>query len=128
MWVTSLLQYLTCHQLHVVGGAVHWSAAALALTRRLLPTVRGQGVLLPIGHCACPDTPPVASCQGVLFIGWLSRLPATSLVASCRGSGRGLVWHVSSTTSPIDMGDSWSPIGPSEDTPRLGRAKDAGSP
>ncbi|RWV78300.1 hypothetical protein GW17_00060746 [Ensete ventricosum] len=44
-WVTSSLQYLTSRQLLVVGGIVHWSAAASALTRHPLPAVRGQGVL-----------------------------------------------------------------------------------
>ncbi|RWW88785.1 hypothetical protein BHE74_00002321 [Ensete ventricosum] len=64
--VTSLLQDLTGHQPPIVGGVVHWSAAAPALTRRLLPAA--MGYYSPVGHCACPDTPPVASCQGIPFV------------------------------------------------------------
>ncbi|RRT50411.1 hypothetical protein B296_00007653 [Ensete ventricosum] len=67
--VTSLLQNLTGHQSPVVGGVVHWSIAAPTLTRRLLPTARGY--YSSVGHCAYPDTPPVSSCQGVLFVGRL---------------------------------------------------------
>ncbi|RRT51199.1 hypothetical protein B296_00040032 [Ensete ventricosum] len=75
-----------------------------ALTRRLLPTARG--------YCS------LVRCR---------TYPATPLVVSCLGSGRGLVWHVGSVASPIDIGDSLSATGPSEDTPRSGRAEDAGS-
>ncbi|RWW46983.1 hypothetical protein BHE74_00047060 [Ensete ventricosum] len=71
--VTSLLQDLTGHQPPVVEGIIHWSAAAPALTRRLLPTARGY--CLSVGHYACPNTPPVASCHGVLFANRLLRLP-----------------------------------------------------
>ncbi|RZS17964.1 hypothetical protein BHM03_00050169 [Ensete ventricosum] len=71
--VTSLLQDLTGHQPPVVEGIIHWSAAAPALTRRLLPTARGY--CSSVGHYACPNTPPVASCHGVLFANRLLRLP-----------------------------------------------------
>ncbi|RZS28208.1 hypothetical protein BHM03_00061777 [Ensete ventricosum] len=104
-WATSLLQYLVGHQLPIVGGVAHWSTATPTLTRRLLPAARGY--CSSVDCRACPDT---------------------SLVASCRGSGRGLAWHVGSATPPVDGGgDSWSAIGPSEDTPRSGWAEDVGS-
>ncbi|RWV77521.1 hypothetical protein GW17_00061630 [Ensete ventricosum] len=80
-WATSLLQYLVGHQLPIVGGVAHWSAATPALTRRLLPAARGY--CSSVDCRACPDT---------------------SLVASCRGSGRGLAWHVGSATPPVDGG------------------------
>ncbi|RZR74788.1 hypothetical protein BHM03_00043412 [Ensete ventricosum] len=86
------------------GGTIRRSTTAPALTRRLLPTTKGY--YSPIGCRACPNTP---------------------YVASCRGSGRGLVWHVDSAAPPVDRGDSWSATGPSEDTPRSGRAEDVGS-
>ncbi|RWW82956.1 hypothetical protein BHE74_00008547 [Ensete ventricosum] len=86
------------------GGTIRRSTTAPALTRRLLPTTKGY--CSPIGCRACPNTP---------------------YVASCRGSGRGLVWHVDSAAPPVDRGDSWSATGPSEDTPRSGRAEDVGS-
>ncbi|RRT65592.1 hypothetical protein B296_00012402 [Ensete ventricosum] len=60
MWATSSLQYLTSHQLSIVGGAIHWSVAASALTCRLLP----------IGYCVCPDTLLVASCRGSEGLVW----------------------------------------------------------
>ncbi|RRT76346.1 hypothetical protein B296_00018593 [Ensete ventricosum] len=41
MRVTSLLQDMTGHQSPVTEGVVYWSTTAPALTRRLLPAVRG---------------------------------------------------------------------------------------
>ncbi|RWW32176.1 hypothetical protein GW17_00003167 [Ensete ventricosum] len=66
MRVTSLLQDLTGHQSPVTEGVVHWSTTALALTRRLLPTVRG--------YCSSVGTSPVASCHGVEGAGLVRRL------------------------------------------------------
>ncbi|RWW70735.1 hypothetical protein BHE74_00021564, partial [Ensete ventricosum] len=86
------------------GGTVHRSITTPALTRCLLPTARGY--YSSVGYRACPTT---------------------LLIASCRGSGRGLVWYIGSAASPVDKGDSWSTIGLSEDTPRSGRAEDIGS-
>ncbi|RRT41949.1 hypothetical protein B296_00057421, partial [Ensete ventricosum] len=71
--VTSLLEDLTGHQLPVAGDVVHWSTVAPALTRRLSPTARGYCSL--VDHYTSPDTPPVASSQGVLFVGRPLRLP-----------------------------------------------------
>ncbi|RZR88536.1 hypothetical protein BHM03_00016139 [Ensete ventricosum] len=63
------------------GGIVRWSAIAPALTCRLLPVARG--------YCSSVD------CRAY---------PNTPLVASYRGSGRGLVWHISSIALLVDRG------------------------
>ncbi|RWW38354.1 hypothetical protein BHE74_00056416, partial [Ensete ventricosum] len=76
-----------------------------------LPTACRQGHYWLVGCCVCPDTPPVASCQGVR--GYCSLVdccvcPDTPLVASCWGSGgtgQGLVWHVGSAALLVIRGD-----------------------
>ncbi|RRT35379.1 hypothetical protein B296_00047009 [Ensete ventricosum] len=83
--------YLIGHQLLVVGGASRWLAAALALTRRLLPAVR-----IARGYCSSVD------CRAY---------PNTPLVASYRGSGRGLVWHIGSAALLVDRGTVGRPQG-----------------
>ncbi|RZR86749.1 hypothetical protein BHM03_00014004 [Ensete ventricosum] len=44
-WATLSLPYLTSRQAPIVRGTVRWSTTISALTRRLSPAIRGQGVL-----------------------------------------------------------------------------------
>ncbi|RRT39880.1 hypothetical protein B296_00056712, partial [Ensete ventricosum] len=64
----------------VVGVGVKRSSFDVSVSSLF---IRVRGYCSSVGCCVCPDTPLVANCQG------------------SGGTGRGLVWHVGSTTSPL---------------------------